>query len=133
MNELLQVLKEGAMGAFATVNGYKPNVRPWQFQFVQDGKLYFCTGNNKDVFRQMQENPYVAFTTTTDNFITIRIYGKAVFVDDLGIKEKIMLKQPGIKNIYQSPENPVFTVFYLEDGEAVISDFSGNPPQRIKL
>lgn len=133
MNELLQVLKEGAMGAFATVNGDKPDVRPWQFQFVQDGKLYFCTGNNKDVFRQMQENPYVAFTTTTDNFITIRIYGKAVFVDDLGIKEKIMLKQPGIKNIYQSPENPVFTVFYLEDGEAVISDFSGNPPQRIKL
>jgi len=133
MNELLQVLKDGAMGAFATVNGGKPDVRPWQFQFIQDGKLYFCTANNKDVYRQMQENPYVAFTTTTDNFITVRIYGKAVFVNDRDIKEKILAKQPGIKNIYQSADNPVLTVFYLDDGEAIISDFSGKPPLRIKL
>ncbi|GAW27723.1 pyridoxamine 5'-phosphate oxidase family protein [Carboxydocella sp. ULO1] len=133
MDEILRFLKEGAMGAFATVDGDKPDVRPWQFQFAQDGRLYFCTGNNKEVYRQMQKNPYIAFTTTTDDFMTVRIYGKAVFTDDRTIKEKILATQPGIKNIYQSSDNPVFEIFYLEEGEAVISDFSGNPPRRIKF
>ncbi|WP_018084333.1 pyridoxamine 5'-phosphate oxidase family protein [Desulfurispora thermophila] len=131
MEEILKYLKEGAIGAFATVNDGKPDVRPWQFQFAQDGKLYFATANNKEVYRQMQKNPYIAFTTTNEDFTTVRLYGQAVFTDDISIKEKIMEKQEGIRNIYKSADNPVFEAFYIEHGEAVISDFSGNPPRRI--
>ncbi|MCL6638501.1 MAG: pyridoxamine 5'-phosphate oxidase family protein [Firmicutes bacterium] len=131
MEEILKYLREGAIGSFATVNDGKPDVRPWQFQFFRDGKFYFATANNKEVYRQLQKNPYAAFTTTTENFTTVRLYGRVVFTDDIKIKERILEKQEGIRNIYKSAGNPVFEAFYIEHGEAVISDFSGNPPRKI--
>jgi uncharacterized pyridoxamine 5'-phosphate oxidase family protein len=38
-----------------------------------------------------------------------------------------------IKSIYKTPDNPVFEIFYLQDAEAVIYDFSGNPPAICKF
>ena len=29
---------------------------------------------------------------------------------------------------FQTADNPIFEVFYLEDSHGVIADFSGNPP-----
>lgn len=39
------------------------------------------------------------------------------------------LENPIVKNNYQTPDNPIFEVFYLADAKAVIADFSGNPPR----
>ena len=35
---------------------------------------------------------------------------------------------PIVKGQYQTAENPIFEVFYLEEPHGVIADFSGNPP-----
>lgn len=133
MEEILKFLKEGAMGAFATVYNGKPDVRPWQFQFEENGKLYFCTSNNKDVYKQIKHNPIVAFTSTTNDMVTVRLYGEAVFINDLKLKEKLLEKQPMIKNLYKSADNPIFELFYIEHGQAIIFDFSGQPPREISF
>lgn len=130
MEEILNVLQDGAMGAFATVDNGKPRVRPWQFSFEEGGKLYFCTANTKDVYKQLQESPYAEFTSTTDDMKTIRVAGKVNFVDDINIKQKLLDKLPGIKNMYQTADNPTFEVFYIEHGEGIKSDFSGQPNQK---
>ena len=133
MEEILKFLKEGAMGAFATVYNGKPDVRPWQFQFEENGKLYFCTSNNKDVYKQIKHNPIVAFTSTTNDMVTVRLYGEAVFINDLKLKEKLLEKQPMIKNLYKSADNPIFELFYIEHGQAIIFNFSGQPPRKISF
>lgn len=133
MEEILKYLKEGASGAFATVGNGKPDVRPWQFQFEEDGKFYFCTANTKNVYKQLRETPFAAFTVTTNDYVTVRLSGEVMFINDLNLKKKIIERQEGIKKIYKSADNPIFEVFYIEHGEVIISDFSGNPPRKIRF
>ena len=55
------------------------------------------------------------------------IHGKAVFEDNKGVKEGCM-NNPIVKGQYQTADNPIFEVFYLENPHGIIADFSGNPP-----
>jgi len=111
----------------------KPKVRPFQFMLEDDEKFWFCTANTKPVFAEMQRNPHVEFCVTGENFSWMRLSGKAIFSDDPGMKEKIMESCALVKSIYQTPDNPVFEIFHLEEAVATISDFSGNPPRTVKL
>ena len=38
-----------------------------------------------------------------------------------------------IRDRYNTADNPIFEVFYLENAHAVIADFSGNPPKEYVL
>lgn len=106
----------------------KAKCRPFMFSFEKDGKLWFNTGNFKDVYKDMQENPYIEICVSSPDYQWIRVSGKAVFVDDRAIKEEALLN-PIVKGNYQTADNPSFEVFYLEGAHAVLADFSGNPPQ----
>ena len=134
MNEILTFLKEIPVHYFATVGlDGKPKVRPFQFMIEEGGKLYFCTNHTKDVYQQIKNQPYVEICTSSPTFAWIRLSGKAVFSQDLSIKEKVIESSPLVKNLYQSASNPIFEIFYLEEAQAVIADFSGNPPREYRL
>lgn len=129
MNEVVKFLRENPVQYFATIGlDGKPKVRPFQFMLEQDGKIYFCTGNQKDVFAQLEKCPYVEISSTSPSFAWIRLSGKVVLCKDLEIKKAIIENNGLVKSIYQTAENPTFEAFYLEDAKAVIADFSGNPP-----
>ena len=134
MQTVVDFLRQSQIQYFATVGiDGKPKVRPFQFMLAQDGKLYFCTSNRKRVFEELQQQPYVELCASGENFSWLRLNGKAVFSQDLTIKEKVQEASPLVKSIYQTPDNPEFEVFYLDEAVATISDFSGNPPQIKKL
>ena len=59
LQEISRILSETPMCFIATMDGTQPRVRAFQFQFEQDGKLWFCTARNKDVFKQLLANPAV--------------------------------------------------------------------------
>ena len=93
----------------------------------RDGKLWFCTNNTKDVYKDMLANPEVEVSVSSPEYAWIRLHGKAVFEDNKGVKEGCM-NNPIVKGQYQTADNPIFEVFYLENPHGVIADFSGNPP-----
>lgn len=134
MNEVVKFLKENPVQYFATVGkDNKAKVRPFQF-IIKDGKkLWFCTNSEKDVYAQMQANPYVEICVSTPKFEWIRLNGKAVFKNDMDVKEKVIEASPLVKSIYQTASNPIFEVFYLDEAKATIADFSGNPPKEYSL
>ena len=68
-----------------------------------------------------------------DTFKWIRLNGKAVFKNDMDVKEKVIEASPLVKSLYQSATNPIFEVFYLDEAKATIADFSGNPPTEYSL
>ena len=128
MSKVSEFLQENPVQYLATVSlDGKAKCRPFMFSFEKDGKLWFNTGNFKDVYKELQTNPYVQLSVSSPTFQWIRLSGKAVFVDDMAIKEAA-LENPIVKGNYQTAENPAFAVFYLEDAHGVIADFSGNPP-----
>lgn len=128
MEKVVAFLQANPVQYLATVGrDGKAKCRPFMFSFEKDGKLWFNTGNQKDVYQDMQEDPHIEICVSSPDFAWIRVSGKAVFVNDLAIKAAA-LENPIVKANYQTPENPAFEVFYLEDPHGIIADFSGNPP-----
>lgn len=133
MNEVIAFLQENPVQYLATVGrDRKAKCRPFMFCFEQDGKLWFCTNNQKDVYKDMQANPYIEVSISSPSYAWIRLSGRAVFENNMTVKEGCM-NNPIVKSQYQTADNPIFTVFYLADARAVISDFSGNPPKEYIL
>lgn len=133
MEEILKLIKESGYGSLATVEDGKPRVRPFGFMFEEEGKLYFCTNNKKDVYKQLMDLPYVEYSVTSKNMVTARISGQVIFTEDLDKKEKALNSSELVKRGYKSADNPIFEVFYIEHGIVTISDFSGNPPRTVEF
>lgn len=134
MNEVVKFLEENTVQYFATVGlDGKPKVRPFQFAMEQGGKLWFCTNSQKDVYKEMQAQPYVEICACSPGGAWLRLHGKAVFKNDMDIKAKIIERSPLVKSIYKDAANPIFEVFYIFEAGASISDFSGNPPKQYSL
>ncbi|MBN2029325.1 pyridoxamine 5'-phosphate oxidase family protein [bacterium] len=135
MNEVTKFLAKHPIQYLATMGlDGKPKVRPFQFKLEDGGKLYFSTTNDRNVYQEIKKQPYVEFCTSGENFTWLRLSGKIVFSDDLSIKTRIFEEAvPLIQSFYQSPDNPAFVLFYLDEATATISDLSGNPPKEFKL
>ena len=120
MNKVVEFLQANPVQYLATVGrDGKAKCRPFMFCFEQDGKLWFCTNNTKDVYKDMQENPYVEVSVSSPSYEWIRLSGKAVFENNMAVKEGCM-NNPIVKGQYQTADNPIFEVFYLEDPHGVI-------------
>lgn len=133
MHEVVKFLTENPVQILATVGrDGRAKARPFMFCFEKDGKLWFCTNNQKDVYKDMQENPNIEVSVASADYAWIRLSGRAVFENNRAVKEGCM-NNPIVKGQYQSADNPIFEVFYLEDAKAVIADFSGNPPKEYTL
>lgn len=133
MNEVVEFLQANPVQYLGTLGrDGKAKCRPFMFCFEKDGKLWFCTNNTKDVYQDMQENPYVELSISDPSYAWIRLNGKAVFENNMVVKEGCM-QNPIVKGQYDTAENPIFEVFYLQNAKAVIADFSGEPPKTFSL
>jgi len=133
MNEVVKFLTENPIQFLATVgHDGKAKCRPFMFCFEQDRKLWFCTNNQKDVYKDMQTNPYVEISVTNPSNAWIRLNGKAVYEKNTEVKERCM-SNPIVQVQYQTADNPIFEVFYLANAKAVIADLSGKPPIKYTL
>lgn len=133
MNEVVKFLEENPVQYLATIGkDGKAKCRPFMFCFEQGGKLLFCTNSTKDVYKDIKINPYIEISVSSPSYEWIRLNGKAIFENNMDVKEGCM-NNPIVKGQYQTADNPIFEVFYLEDAYAVIADFSGNPPKEYKF
>lgn len=133
MNEVVKFLSENPVQYLATVGrDGKAKCRPFMFAGEMNGKLWFCTNNQKDVYKDLQENPYTEISVSSPTYAWIRLNGKAVFENNMAAKE-MCIGNPIVKGQYQTADNPIFEVFYLDEAKAVIADFSGNPPKSYAL
>ena len=66
-------------------------------------------------------------SVSSPSYAWIRLHGKAVFENNMAAKE-MCIANPIVKGQYETADNPIFEVFYLDEPHGVIADFSGNPP-----
>ena len=128
MSKAVEFLNENPVQYLATVGrDGKAKCRPFMFAGEVDGKLWFCTNNTKDVYKDMQENPEIEISVSSPSYAWIRLHGTAVFENNMTVKE-VFMQNPIVKGQYQTADNPIFEVFYLDNAHGVIADFSGNLP-----
>jgi len=123
-----EVLKTNPIGVLATQEGDKVKTRVFQFLFADGKKVYFCTSSEKPVYAQLQVNPNVSFCTFSRDFAPVlSVNGKVVFTEDLSLKGRALDENPLIKGIYNTPDNPVFKLFYIDTEEIDTFSFADGP------
>jgi uncharacterized pyridoxamine 5'-phosphate oxidase family protein len=132
MQKIVDFIKSTGVGYIATVEGKQPRVRPFGFGIYEDNKFWFCTNSTKKVFAQLKETPYAEIIFTKPDYSQyLRLSGHVMFDSSLESKQKVMDAMPGVKGLYKSPDNPIFEVFFLEKGEAVLEAFPPTSPAHI--
>jgi uncharacterized pyridoxamine 5'-phosphate oxidase family protein len=119
-----EFMNEAQVFFLATVDGDKPKNRPLGFHLLKDGKLYFGVGNHKDVFKQMQENPYVEIVALVETDF-LRYYGKVVFEPDYELADAIVSGNEFLQGIYNDETGFKLAIFHLEEATAEIRDITG--------
>ncbi|MDA8222611.1 MAG: pyridoxamine 5'-phosphate oxidase family protein [Desulfitobacterium hafniense] len=127
MISVLNFITEAKTFYISTTDGTKPRVRPFGFIMEHKGKLYFCTSNQKAVYKQLTSHPFFEICAMSGNGQWIRIQGKAVFDSNISAKAKAFEVMPNLSSIYNSPDNPAFEVFYISEGVATFYSFTDEP------
>lgn len=123
IKKVYDFLKQAKVFFVSTEEGAEPKVRPFGFVMIYEEKLYFCTNNQKSVYRQLQENPNVEICACVGTE-WIRVKGRAVFDKSLEAKKQVFVSDPGMSALYK-PEDEIFEVFYLENGSAAFCSMDG--------
>ena len=130
MNDVVEFLKENPVQYLATIDlEGNPSVCPFQFILEFDGKLWFYTSNEKDVYEHMKKTPNIELCVCNEKAQWIRISGLAVFSDNVNVKEKMIEKSSTVKSIFKNIANPAFEIFYIGNGKATIYDHSEGEPK----
>ena len=70
-------------------DGYQPRVRPFSFAMVDDGKLWFCTSRDKDVWAELSANPKFEVSGWKPGECWIVLTGEAALEDDPGAPSRL--------------------------------------------
>ncbi|MDR2175908.1 MAG: pyridoxamine 5'-phosphate oxidase family protein [Synergistaceae bacterium] len=120
MQQIVDLFHKAGVFHIATVDGDQPRVRPFGLAMLFEDRLYFTTANRKSFYKQLQKNPNVEISAMIDENSWLRLEGKAVFDGSTAAKKRAFEVYPGFQEMYQSPENPIFEVFYLDKPSATL-------------
>ena len=129
-----KILKENSYGILATLDDNKPKTRILQYLFSEKNKVYLATTNNKNVYKQLKKHPYVSFLSHSENYLFfISVKGNIHFTNDIALKTKVLNDYPAIKEIFKTPDNPIFELFYIEVNEVRIFDLKTYTNENFKI
>jgi uncharacterized pyridoxamine 5'-phosphate oxidase family protein len=129
MNTAFEYLKENKIFHLATVDGQKARVRPFGFVMSRNKKIYFCTNNTKEVYKQMVKNPDVEISAmSADGSTWLRLSGKAVVDNSRETKVQAFSEAPFLLTLYpKGADDETYVTFYLDGAKATLYSFTGAP------
>ena len=125
MYEIIEFLKKAQVYYLATIDGDKPRVRPFGTAEIFEGHIYIQTGKSKNVFKQIEKNPFVELCAFNEGK-WIRVSGKLVADDRLESKKDMLDKNPSLRSMYDENDSNTI-VLYFESGTATIYSFTDDP------
>lgn len=125
MSKIVQFLTDAVTFYLATMDGDQARVRPFGAVAEIEGKIYLCTGNPKDVYKQMMANPKVEISAMVGER-WIRLTGEVARDERPEAKAAMLEACPTLKDIY-TLEDGVFEVFYFTKGTAAFCSFTSEP------
>ncbi len=125
MNKAGEFLNECKTFYIATTEDNQPRVRPFGAVAEFDGKLYICTNNKKNVFKQIQKNPRIEISGMSGDK-WIRLSAEAIPDQRTEARKAMLDAYPSLNNMY-SLDDGIFEVLYLKNATVSIHSFSGEP------
>jgi pyridoxamine 5'-phosphate oxidase len=105
----------------ASAENDQPGVRAMGIWFADESGFYFQTSTNKELSYQLKQNQKieVCFYKHEGMIGTmLRIAGKAEFVNDPKMTEKVLIDRPYLNAYGKTPESPAIVLFKIAHGHA---------------
>lgn len=126
LKEIAQFLDDNAPAFLATLGTCgNPRVRPMQSPLLVGDRIYFGTTNNKGLFKHIKNYNGIEFCSCAKDGTFLRLRANAVFEPNLEVKKIMFEKYPHLVNLYETPQNPKFEVFYLDHLSARMQFMNG--------
>lgn len=126
LKEIAQFLDDNAPAFLATLGTCgNPRVRPIQSPLLVGDKIYFFTANTKELFKHIKNYNGIEFCSCAKDETFLRLRANAVFEPNLEVKKMMFKKYPHLVNLYETPQNPKFEVFYLDHLSARMQFMNG--------
>jgi uncharacterized pyridoxamine 5'-phosphate oxidase family protein len=126
MSKIVDLLKAAGVFYIATVEDDQPRVRPFGAVIEFDGKIYFCTNNRKDVFKQLMRNPKTEICGSLPDGRWIRVVGTLVRDDNDAARAAMLEAVSMLKSMYRVGDG-LFEVVYLDNAVATLYSMGGAP------
>lgn len=121
----MEFLKTHNDVAFATVEGDRPKIRVFRIMLQEGTVLYFATSPRKEVYRQLQADPY-AELLAMESDISVRVTGKVSFDVPDDTARRIYSENAVLQRLYDSYASMVY--FRLEISSMDYYDLTPDPP-----
>lgn len=116
MKKVVDFLNECKVFFVATSHDNTPELRPFGTSMEHKGVLYISTAKQKNVYKQMLENPLIQIVAIKPNSREwIRISGNACEENNIDIKIVMLNKCPILLNHFLTPQQEDFAVFAIKD------------------
>ncbi len=133
MKDVVEVLQASHVFFVATEGDGAPHVRPFGAVVRHDGRVWFCTGDRKEVAKQIKANPKIAIAAmAAEPPQWVRITGTAVFEENQGAKDAMFAHMPQLKEMYANQMDQ-FKVFYLKDAAAKLCRIDGSTVEELAV
>ena len=126
MKKTAEFLRKCGTFYLATVDGDKPQVRPFGAVCEFEDKLYIITNNKKEVYRQMKANPQVSICGMAQGK-WIRVSGQVE--EDLRREARVAMMEANkaaLSSMY-TVDDHLMTVFRFVKGTGTIYSFTEAP------
>lgn len=121
MKRTYDFLKKAGTFYLATVDKDQPRVRPFGAVCIAHEKLYICSNNKKECYKQMLDNNKIEISAMVGNE-WIRLTGLVKNDSSKKVKSAMLNENPILKTMY-SEDDTIFEVLYLENVTATFNQF----------
>ena len=121
IKDCISFTNQNTLCYLATADGDQPRVRALGFWFADETGFYFQTGSVKEFPHQLEKNPKCEVCFYKHEGMTgtmLRIAGKAEFVDDIRLREKVLIDRPFLKTFGLTIDSPGLIIFKIAHGQA---------------
>lgn len=136
--DCIKFSNENPICYLATVENDQPRVRALGFWFADESGFYFQTGAVKEFYHQLKRNPKTEVCFYKHENMTgsmLRVAGSVEFLNDIKLKEKVLIDRPFLKSFGLTIDSPGLIIFKIAHGEAHFWNMESNfkPKEIIKF
>jgi pyridoxamine 5'-phosphate oxidase len=121
IKECIQFANANPLCFLATTEGNQPRVRALGFWFADETGFYLQTGEVKEFYQQLKKNPKTELCFYRHEGAIgkmLRIAGEVEFLEDRGLKEKVLRERPFLKSFGLTIDSPGLIIFRIAHGKA---------------
>lgn len=121
VNSCIKFANENPVCYLATTDDDQPRVRALGFWFADESGFYFQTATVKEFYHQLKKNPKTEVCFYKHRGMSgtmLRIAGKAEFLNDVKLKEKVLADRPFLESFGLTANSHELIIFRIAHGQA---------------